>query len=100
MKTLLNERGKTHGDYSAAARTKEGILDLITMAPSYPKMDATARASIRMIVEKLGRIVHGDHTHIDHWVDIAGYATLAANHYKQKEPEQLELPFDYEEGVV
>jgi hypothetical protein len=32
-----------------------------------------------MIVHKIGRIVNGDPDVTDHWVDIAGYATLIAD---------------------
>ena len=31
-----------------------------------------------MIAHKIGRILAGDPNHIDHWLDIAGYATLVA----------------------
>jgi len=34
--------------------------------------------ALEMIVHKIGRIVNGDPDVTDHWVDIAGYATLIA----------------------
>ena len=38
-----------------------------------------------MILHKIGRIVAGDEREVDHWQDIAGYATLAV---KELEREQ------------
>jgi hypothetical protein len=32
-----------------------------------------------MIVHKISRIVNGNPDKVDHWVDIAGYATLVAD---------------------
>ena len=32
-----------------------------------------------MIVTKIARIVNGSPDKVDHWVDIAGYATLVAD---------------------
>jgi hypothetical protein len=34
---------------------------------------------LRMIVDKISRIVCGDPDFVDHWRDIAGYATLVAD---------------------
>jgi hypothetical protein len=33
----------------------------------------------------LARIASGNPEHIDHWDDIAGYATLAANYLREKQ---------------
>jgi hypothetical protein len=35
--------------------------------------------ALEMIVHKIGRIVNGNPDVTDHWVDIAGYATLIAD---------------------
>jgi hypothetical protein len=35
-----------------------------------------------MIVHKIGRIVNGNPDKVDHWDDIAGYATLVSDRLK------------------
>ena len=38
-----------------------------------------------MIAVKIARILNGDPNHFDSWIDIAGYATLAAELILKKE---------------
>ena len=47
-------------------------------------MSADQRESIHMILVKLSRILYGKHDHVDHWDDIAGYATLVVNRLKDE----------------
>ena len=41
--------------------------------------------ALEMIVHKMGRIVNGNPDVVDHWVDIAGYATLVADRLQGRE---------------
>ena len=77
---LLEQRGKTHGDFAVHARVTQKIKDAI-----YGDEDANShllspiqRESVDMIAHKLGRIAAGDPNHKDHWDDIAGYARLVS----------------------
>jgi hypothetical protein len=49
---------------------------LIRMSPNWFDMDPDMRESVDMIATKMGRIAYGDPSHLDSWVDIAGYAKL------------------------
>lgn len=40
--------------------------------------------ALDMICSKIARIVNGDPTYVDNWIDIAGYATLVANRLEGK----------------
>ena len=79
---LLNERGKTHGDFSDHA----GITQALKSAMQYHNRDGDAwakltdpqREALEMIVHKIGRILAGNPNFRDHWDDIAGYARLVA----------------------
>jgi hypothetical protein len=83
IKELLNERGKTHGNYTDHARTTQrlkGIVAIEIMARAQrgqPELSYEALESIEMILHKIGRIIAGDANFQDHWDDIAGYAKLA-----------------------
>lgn len=83
VRDTLEERGKTHGDYSNHAVVTQKIKAAMRFGkemsgntkPLLPHMQET----IDMIAHKLGRIAAGDPDFKDHWHDIAGYATLTAD---------------------
>ena len=43
------------------------------------------REALEMIQHKVARILNGDPTYTDNWIDIAGYATLVANRLEKEE---------------
>ncbi len=78
--TLLNERYKTHGDYSVRAQATQDIKASIYNIPNgWTRLTAPQREALDMIALKIGRILAGDPDFRDHWADIAGYATLVAD---------------------
>lgn len=81
--TLVNERGKTHGDFADHARITQLLKDVIKIElvrrhqRGQPKLTSTQKESIDMILHKIGRVVAGEAGFQDHWDDIAGYAKIA-----------------------
>ena len=47
-------------------------------------MSADQKESIHMIIAKLSRILYGNPNHVDHWIDIAGYAKLVSDRLENK----------------
>jgi hypothetical protein len=82
---LLQERGKTHGDYTDHARItsrlKDVIYDECTTRVNRGQQPLTPdqRETLDMISHKVGRILAGQANFRDHWDDIAGYARLSAD---------------------
>jgi hypothetical protein len=72
---LIAERQNTHGDFRQNGRVMQAIKDLLRTGPSWSAMEPFQREGVDMIAHKLGRIVCGDPNYLDHWDDIAGYAT-------------------------
>lgn len=81
----LNEREKTHGDFKDTARMAQVLKD--TIRSEHNRLcDATGGAgmnyiqheAIDQICTKIARIVSGNCNEIDHWRDIAGYASLVS----------------------
>ena len=73
IQEILNNRQKTHGEYSQVAETYAGLslqIDAAGLSPS-------SYLAISMIFQKISRIVNGDENFQDHWIDIIGYAELA-----------------------
>ncbi len=77
--TLLNERGRTHGDYRVHAAITQQLKDLYRSFPGWERLSPTMRETMEMVAHKQGRILAGNPHFADHWDDIAGYAKLVSN---------------------
>ena len=77
----LDERAKDYGKFKDGAALMQGIKRLLAdHAAKHDKLFADDQwEAIEMIVHKMGRIVNGNPDKVDHWVDIAGYATLVSD---------------------
>lgn len=81
---ILAERRKVHGDFDVHAhltqKLKIAMQSDVLVNSNYPRQLTCSQCeALEMIQHKVGRICAGDPNHIDHWDDIAGYATLVAN---------------------
>ena len=81
--TLVDARGKTHGDFVDHARITVALKEVVRteiynrVAKRQQKdLSPTQLEAVDMILHKIGRIVAGDPDVHDHWDDIAGYATI------------------------
>jgi len=70
----LAHRQLVHGHFPSVAKTSQ-ILRSHLIQTGEPTLDE----ALNMICSKLARITNGDPYEIDHWHDIAGYATLVVN---------------------
>ncbi len=81
VNATLDARAQMYGKFKDGAALMQAIKR--TMAAHASKHDKTFAddqwEALEMIVHKMGRIVNGDPNVVDHWVDIAGYATLVAD---------------------
>lgn len=74
---LLQERGKTHGDFTQNAIYGQELRSLFRSSPQWSAMPPEHREALDVMAVKLSRILSGQSQFRDHWRDIAGYATLA-----------------------
>lgn len=85
INNTLTERGKTHGSFETnalvAQRLKAVIRNLNETELSVVQMEA-----LDFITSKIGRICSGNPNEPDHWIDIAGYATLVAKSLTESKP--------------
>jgi hypothetical protein len=82
---VLNERQKTHGSFSSHSAIAQDLKEAMYAAPNWKKLPAYMKESLEMITHKIARVLNGDPTHVDHWVDIAGYSTLVGDRLAGKE---------------
>ncbi len=76
---IIETREATHGDYGDQAATAQIMKDLFRHSRQWDKMQPHHRETLDMIAVKLARIVTGNPEEPDHWLDVAGYATLSYN---------------------
>lgn len=77
IEKTLNERHPQNGEYSMMATTAQNIKDIMHGSPNWRALSGARKESLDCIATKLARILHGDPNYVDHYHDIAGYATLA-----------------------
>ena len=88
VQSLLDSRESRYGAFQGHAllsqRLKQVINQAIVASP-HPFFPDQCEA-LEMIAHKLARILNGDPSYADNWIDIAGYATLVANRLEQATP--------------
>jgi hypothetical protein len=77
---VLDSRAKDYGRFIEGAEIMQMLKRLVHnyIEDRGTPLAFDQREAIDMIIHKLGRIINGNPDKVDHWVDIAGYATLVA----------------------
>jgi hypothetical protein len=88
---LLDERGRTHGQFADNARVGQHLRAYWRAQPSWASMPEIQREALDHIAGKLSRIFSGQATWRDHFLDVAGYAMLAADACPQPEPPPMPM---------
>ena len=83
---VLDEREDQYGSYMQSADTAIKIKSAMhnAIARNDLHLYPDQLMSLDMIAVKLSRIVNGNPSHRDSWIDIAGYATLVADRLQGK----------------
>ena len=82
---LLDERGKTHGDFSLNAELSQSIKNVHRLSPFHGGLPDDVKEALDMIALKTSRILSGQHGFKDHWDDVAGYAMLISKRINKGE---------------
>ena len=77
---LLEEREKTHGPFDRFAKICQEFKE--TLRKYDEKLSNEQCEALEMICHKMARILNGNPSYNDHWLDIAGYATLCVDDKK------------------
>ena len=97
---ILEQREKTHGDYTTVAKIAQTLKKVISWYVygeySQLKISESQKEALDMICSKIARICNGDANKIEHWEDIAGYAMLVIRELEKQEQEKDEAD-EYDE---
>jgi hypothetical protein len=83
IQSTLDEREKTHGDFSENAKVMQSLKTVCHDSPNWLKLTLVQREVMDMLCHKMGRILSGDPNHPDHWLDVQGYARIAWERLKK-----------------
>jgi hypothetical protein len=77
---ILDSRAKDYGKFIEGAEIMQMLKRVVHnyIEDRGTPLAFDQREAIDMIIHKMGRIINGNPDKVDHWVDIAGYATLVA----------------------
>jgi hypothetical protein len=81
--STLEERGTRYGKFEHQAEYADAINVIYESSPNWKEMAPDQREGLRIIANKIGRILNGDPDYADSWHDIAGYATLVDKRLSQ-----------------
>ena len=84
VEAILAERHPQHGDFLDQSAISQDLSEVMRGSRNYPELRSDQREALEMIQIKIARILEGDADFIDHWDDIAGYATLVAKRLRRK----------------
>ena len=76
VEATLKERGNRYGSFDTHAEYAERLNNVFESSPNWATMKPDAKEALRIIANKIGRILNGDPEYHDNWHDIAGYAVL------------------------
>ena len=74
--SVLQERGSRYGEFINNANVSQDLKHIMEQSTNWNSMDNDMREALHMIAHKISRILEGDYSYDDSWVDIAGYSTL------------------------
>jgi hypothetical protein len=78
LSTILAERRPQHGPFDRQAELAQRLKFAMQTGDNWKRLPAPQREALEMVQHKISRILTGDPNLVDHWHDIAGYATLVA----------------------
>lgn len=86
LEDTLKDRGGKYGPFIGHAKVTQDLKRVIAHALDDRKkaLAYDQQEALDMIVHKIGRIINGDASYADSWIDIAGYAKLVADRLEQQ----------------
>lgn len=99
IQKTLSERKEKYGDFRDHAELAIDLKNTMRRGDSWRGMNPYMQEALDMIQHKIARILNGDPTYEDSWVDIVGYAQLALDRVKQdNEDRKTVAAFTHEHG--
>ncbi len=79
VEKTLTDRSDTYGNFWDNAIVMQRLKILFRQGRNWRALTANKQEALDMIASKIGRILGGEVSQRDSWLDIAGYAMLIVN---------------------
>lgn len=76
INATLAQRNTTHGDYREQAAFAQQFKRMMRAGRNWERLDFYQAQSLEAFADKISRVLCGDFNEVDHFRDVAGYATL------------------------
>jgi hypothetical protein len=76
---LLKDKEATHGSFDDTATIAQTLKAVMRRGKNWEHLPPASKEALELIATKAARILNGDATDPEHWLDISGYAKLRAN---------------------
>lgn len=85
IEVTLSARANTHGDISIQSYVSQQLKDIARASLNWQALEPYKKEVVEMILHKVSRLLTGNHAEVDHYHDIAGYATLVVNRLREEQ---------------
>ena len=79
LSKVLAERSKQYGAFIDHSKIAQGLKDIMRATPGWSRLAPDQKESLELIQHKIARILNGDPTYLDSWVDCGGYIRLVTD---------------------
>ena len=90
IQDILEERGNRYGEFAEHARLAQELKDTLRSGSSWFECTDSQMEALDMISHKMARIVNGDPSYDDSWIDIVGYSQLVIDEFSDIDIEDEE----------
>jgi hypothetical protein len=81
---VLVERGNNYGQFPDHATLSQGLKRVMQDHPQYDDLPDPIKEALEMVQHKIARIINGDYTYLDSYVDIRGYTQLVEDYLRKR----------------
>lgn len=82
VSAVLKQRGTRYGSFASHSEIAQRLKAEMRKSPNWDILAPDMKEALEMVAHKIARILNGDPSYDDSWIDIAGYAQLVVNEIK------------------
>lgn len=81
---MLTGREARYGAFENHAEISQALKAVMYAQTGWARLSKDQRESLEMVQHKVARILNGDPSYLDNWVDICGYSQLVVNRLEKE----------------
>jgi Domain of unknown function (DUF6378) len=89
VEEVLTSREKNYGPFRDVARTTQNFKKILHESKNWRHLSDSHKEGLEMIVNKISRMLNGNHKYLDNVIDIMGYAALLKIDTEERELDRV-----------